>query len=104
VTKRVSLQGCGCHTIYPGPSRSGRAFYVTKRGNQDIVLSRIRSVYRHECREEDMRNALPEFVIIGAVLVIIFIVGGGILIITKIKKTLYDAVISFHFVTFKISI
>ena len=87
MTKRVSLQGCGCHTIYPGPSRSGRAFYVTKRGNQDIVLSRIRSVYQHECREEGMKNALPEFGIIGAILVILLIAGGGILIIKKIKKT-----------------
>jgi hypothetical protein len=67
--------------------RSGRAFYVTKRGKQDIVLSRIRSVYRQKCREEGMRNALPEFGIIGAILVIILIVAGGILITKQIKKT-----------------
>ena len=62
-------------TVYQGPRRSGRAYYVTKRGDQDIVLSRIKSVYRHNCGEEWMRNTLPEFVIIGAILVMI--VGWG---------------------------
>ena len=82
MTNRVS---CGCYSVYQRPRRSGRAFYVTKRGDQDIVLSRIKSVYLHKCGEESMRNALSELVIIGAILLMLLIVVGGILFIKKIN-------------------
>ena len=90
MTNRVS---CGCYSVYQRPLRSGRAFYVTKRGDQDKVLSRIKSVYRYKFGEESMRNALSELVIIGAVLLMLLIVVGGILFMKKIKKIAYPTAV-----------
>ena len=52
----VSMEGCGCYTLYQGQGRRGRAFFVTRRGRQNIPLGRVGSLYKHRCGLQGYRN------------------------------------------------
>ena len=94
VTKRVAMEGCGCYILYQGPRRTGMAYFITKRGQQNINLSRIKSVYRQECGEGVHRNAGVIYWAIGVVIFVVVVVGGGVICKIKRRENIYAEVIS----------
>ena len=89
VSSSVSMEGCGCYTLYQGQGRRGRAYYVTRRGRQEIPLGRVGSVYQHTCGLQGYRNASTTIVNIVIVVVIVLIVGVGIGLIVRKRKQQY---------------
>ena len=91
-TKRVVMEGCGCYILYQGPRRTGRAYFVNKRGQHEIKLGRIRSVYKQECRQENKKNAALTYWVIGIVLAAVLVVGIGLVCVKKRREKMYAEV------------
>ena len=84
VTQRVKIEGCGCYILYQGTHRTGKAYFITERGEHNIDLSRIRSVYRQNCGVDEVKNAGPIIVVAVVVLLVVALVGG--VIICRVKR------------------
>ena len=94
VTERVKMEGCGCYILYQGTQRTGKAFFITERGEQHIDLSRIRSVYRQNCGVDEVKNAGPIIFVAVVVLLIVILVGGVIICRVKRRAKGYEDVIT----------
>ena len=94
VTERVKMEGCGCYILYQGTQRTGKAYFITERGEQNIDLSRIRSVYRQNCGVDEVKNAGPIIVVAVVVLLIVSLVGGVIICRVKRRAKGYEDVIT----------
>ena len=92
VTQRVKIEGCGCYILYQGTQRTGKAYFITERGEQNIDLSRIRSVYRQNCGVEEVTNAGIIFVVAVVVLLVVGLVGAVLICRVKRRKKLYEDV------------
>ena len=47
-TKAV-LEGCGCYRLFERRKYKGRSYQVTRGGEQDIYIKKVRSVARTRC-------------------------------------------------------
>ena len=85
-------EGCGCYILYQGTQRTGKAYFITERGEQNIDLSRIRSVYRQNCGIEKVTNAGTIFVVAVVVLLVVGLVGAVFICRAKIRKKSFEDV------------
>ena len=84
VTQKVKMEGCGCFILYQGTGRTGKAYFITENGEQNIDLSRIRSVYRQNCGVEEVINAGIILVVAAVVLLVVGLVGA--VLICRVKR------------------
>ena len=86
VTQKVKMEGCGCYILYQGTGRTGKAYFITENGEQNIDLSRIRSVYRQNCAVEEVINAGIILVVAAVVLLVVGLVGAVLICRVKRRK------------------
>ena len=92
LVSRIRVEGCGCYVLYQGSQGSGRAVFISQRGDQNIRITRIRSVDRVAC--EEYRGAEVVIIVISIVITILVILGISSVIYIKNRNSRYEGVIS----------
>ena len=90
LVSRIRVEGCGCYVLYQGSQGSGRAVFISQRGDQNIRITRIRSVHRVVCE----RGAGVVIIVISIVITILVIIGISSVIYIKYRNSTYEGVIS----------
>ena len=88
VTDSMTLNGCGCFIVFEGPFKTGRGYFIDRKGEHKFHLMRIRSIYKVKCP----KTANTVLYVATLTVATVLLVGVIALFVKKYKERRYQEV------------